>query len=192
MGSNASTNNKTGSFVYGDFSTIDSVYAVLDNQFVVRAVGGTIFYSSSDLSTGVSLPAGGGSWTSVSDRNKKENYQNIEKEEVLEKLSNINIQSWNYKTQDQDIRHIGIVAQDFYHNFGYGESDTTITSIDLAGVNMVAVQGLIGRTEKLNEQNRELLFQVSNQQEMIENQQSEIDHLKEMVNRLFKIVEPEP
>jgi len=84
------------------------------------------------------------------------------------------------------------VAQDFYNNFGFGESDTTITSIDLAGVNMVAVKGLIGRTEKLNEQNRELLFQVSNQQEMIENQQSEIDQLKETVNRLLKVVEPEP
>ena len=84
------------------------------------------------------------------------------------------------------------MAQDFYNNFGFGESDTTITSIYLAGVNMVAVKGLIGRTEKLNEQNRELLFQVSNQQEMIENQQSEIDQLKETVNRLLKVVEPEP
>ncbi|MCH7658409.1 MAG: tail fiber domain-containing protein [Bacteroidetes bacterium] len=185
MGSNASTNNKTGSFVYGDNSTSDSVYAILDNQFVVRAVGGTVFYSSSDLSTGVSLAAGGGSWSSVSDRNKKENYQDIEKEKVLEKLSNINIQSWNYKSQSPDIKHIGIVAQDFYYNFGFGESDTTITSIDLAGVNMVAVQGLINRTEKLNEQNRELLIQVSNQQ-------SEIDQLKEIVNKLLKVVEPEP
>ena len=76
------------------------------------------------------------------------------------------------------------MAQDFYNNFGFGESDTTITSIDLAGVNMVAVKGLIGRTAKLNEQNRELLLHVSNQQ-------SEIDQLKEMMNKLIDNMEQE-
>jgi hypothetical protein len=182
IGCCASTNNHKGSFVYGDNSTHSFVNATADDQFMVRAAGGVYFYTNSTLTSGVYLSSGGGSWNVVSDRNKKENFKNIDAENILNKLSKINIQSWNYKTQDPDIRHIGIVAQDFYHNFGYGESDTTVTSIDLAGVNMVAVQGLIGRTEKLSEQNRELLLQVSNQQ-------SEIDQLKEMVNKLIDNME---
>ncbi|MBC8232935.1 hypothetical protein H8E77_25615, partial [bacterium] len=55
MGSNASTNGHIGSFVYGDNSTSTTMNATADNQFMVRAAGGTIFYSNSSLTSGVSL-----------------------------------------------------------------------------------------------------------------------------------------
>ena len=38
-----------GSFVYGDASTFSERVEAGANQFVVRAAGGTIFYSNSDL-----------------------------------------------------------------------------------------------------------------------------------------------
>ena len=37
-----------------------------------------------------------------------------------------------------------------------------------------------------------LVEAIKEQQEIIESQQSEIDQLKEMVNRLLKVIEPEP
>lgn len=49
MGSLASTNDKRGAFVYGDSSTASTravVTATRNNQFVVRAAGGTVFYST--------------------------------------------------------------------------------------------------------------------------------------------------
>ena len=65
--------------------------------------------------------------------------------------------------------------------------------IDQMNSTMKEQQKQINTQQKeINEQNRELLFQVSYQQEMIENQQSEIDQLKEIMNRLLKAVEPEP
>ena len=71
---------------------------------------------------------------------------------IKPKLSKINIQSWNYKSQDPSIRHIGITAQDFYSNFGFGENNLTLTWIDVAGINSVAIQELIKENEELKEQ----------------------------------------
>jgi hypothetical protein len=113
MGVNASTNGMLGSFVYGDGSGIGTVTSPAPHSFTVRAAGGTTFYSSSDLSAGVTLAAGGGSWGSVSDRNRKEDFRDEDGEVTLAKIAAMPIQSWNYKAQDSSIRHMGPTAQDF-------------------------------------------------------------------------------
>ncbi len=50
--------------------------------------------------------------------------------------------TWNYRSQDAAIRHIGPVAQDFYAAFGVGEDDRHISTIDADGVALAAIQGL--------------------------------------------------
>ncbi len=78
IGKNARTANRQGSIVLGDgcagFSS-DSVYATANNQFVARGCGGIRFFTSQNLSSGVEVAPGGGSWSSVSDRNRKQNFQ---------------------------------------------------------------------------------------------------------------------
>ena len=60
------------------------------------------------------------------------------------------IMSWNYKSQSPLIRHLGPTAQDFYGAFQLGESDTTITTTDIDGINILAIQALEKRTAELN------------------------------------------
>ncbi len=147
----ASTNGKTGSFVYADESSTSLTNASADNQFMVRASGGVIFYSNTALTAGVTLPAGGGSWASVSDKNKKEHFKTEDANNILDKLVQMDITSWNYKTQSSAIRHIGPMAQDFYAAFNFGESDTTLTTIDVDGVSLIAIQALAKKTMELKE-----------------------------------------
>ena len=149
LGFYASANAMSGSFVYGDASTATEVTASGNNQFVVRAVGGTYFYTSSDLSTGVSLSAGSGTWASVSDAATKENFRVVDGEAVLAQIADMPIPEWNYRTQDASIRHLGPVAQDFHAAFGLGENNTTISVVDADGVNMLAIQALVERTDEL-------------------------------------------
>ncbi|HAE31968.1 MAG TPA: hypothetical protein DCF89_12695, partial [Flavobacteriales bacterium] len=59
------------------------------------------------------------------------------------------VYEWNYKSQHDSIVHIGPTAQDFRHTFGYGESDKMISTVDIDGVNMAALQALIQRQEEL-------------------------------------------
>lgn len=151
MGRRASTNGHLGSFVYGD-GTVAYVNATADHQFMVQASGGTIFYSNFDLSHGVELAPGGGGWAEVSDASLKENFRGEDGEEVLSKIRDMQVRSWNYKAQGPSIRHVGPTAQDFHAAFGFGTSDRTITTTDIHGINMLAAQALERRTRELQQQ----------------------------------------
>ena len=61
---------------------------------------------------------------------------------VLRKLARVPISTWSYRAQDDSIRHIGPMAQDFYRAFGVGESRRRIDSVDADGVALAAIQGL--------------------------------------------------
>jgi hypothetical protein len=122
------------------------------NRFSVRATGGVRFYSAIDTNTGaatagVRLTSGSGSWSSLSDRSAKENFTPTEPREVLDKVAALPIATWNYKSQDKSIRHIGPTAQDFHAAFNVGENDRTITTVDADGVALAAIQGLNQKLE---------------------------------------------
>ena len=146
MGYRARSYHK-GSFVYADIGSWFESTA--ENQFLVRVKNGAKFYSASDLSTGVELVAGGGAWSTLSDSTKKENIVAVNNAEILAQLKSVPVYEWNYKSQHDSIVHIGPTAQDFRHTFGYGESDKMISTVDIDGVNMAALQALIQRQEEL-------------------------------------------
>jgi hypothetical protein len=133
--------NNEGCFVWGD-STDADVACNDNNRFIARASGGVYLYSNSTLTTGAYLAAGSGSWSSVSDRNLKENFTPVDGQQVLTSLAEIPITTWNYKAQENSIRHMGPVAQDFYAAFALGESETAISTVDADGVALAAIQGL--------------------------------------------------
>jgi len=159
IGKNARTANRQGSVVLGDgcagFSS-DSVYPTANNQFVVRGCGGIKMYTSQNMPSGVEVAAGGGSWSSISDRDRKENFLGVDGEELLARLRSVPVSTWNYKTQDAAIRHMGPMAQDLYAAFGLGESDRLINTVDIDGVNLAGVQAVAARTDALREQVRTL------------------------------------
>ena len=147
LGAYASTNSKNGSFVYGDDSTAIELQVAQPNQFVVRAAGGTIFYSNAALTTGVALSMGGGAFNSLSDVRMKANFRDLDGEDVLAKLARIPIREWNYISQDAAIRHVGPTAQDFHAAFGLGDNDRTISTLDPDGISLRAIQALDARTD---------------------------------------------
>jgi hypothetical protein len=94
-----------------------------------------------------------GVWTSVSDRNVKEDFTAIIPTEVLAKVAAMPITQWKYKVEPSGIKHIGPVAQDFHSAFGLGDSDKAIGSVDESGVALAAIQGL---NQKLDEKDAEI------------------------------------
>ena len=134
-----------GCFAWADSSDIDFRCGV-NNSFTARATGGVYFVSAIDgtgaATAGVILPIGGNAWAALSDKNSKANFAPIDSRAVMEKLARIPISTWNYKTQDEAIRHIGPMAQDFAAAFNVGEDDKHITTIDADGVSLAALQGL--------------------------------------------------
>ena len=140
---NHATATNPGCFVWSDNSdNTNAVDCITDYQTIFKSSGGFTIYTASNLTTGVTLAPGGGSWTSVSDVNKKENFQSVDTAEVLESVLNMPVTTWNYITQEENIRHIGPMAQDFYAAFGVGETNLGITAIDADGVALAAIQGM--------------------------------------------------
>lgn len=84
----------------------------------------------------------GGMWTNGSDRNSKQNFEEIDRQAILRKLAELPVTRWQYKGEPTQVRHIGPMAQDFYAAFGVGEDDRFIGTIDADGVALAAIQGL--------------------------------------------------
>jgi hypothetical protein len=76
------------------------------------------------------------------DRSMKENFAPVELQDVLNRLSRIPIETWNYTWDDPSVRHISPMAQDFASAFTVGEDDKHIHPIDVSGVAFASIQAL--------------------------------------------------
>ena len=166
----------SGAFVWADAMDVDFLSST-NNEFAVRATGGVRLVTGTNPdgspAVGATLAAGSGSWSSLSDRNAKENFTSIDKSEILRRLRELPIQSWNYKTQDESVRHFGPTAQDFNAAFDLGESSCTISAVDADGVALAAIQALADRFEH-----------------ELRRKDEEIASLKEAVAELQKVCRP--
>ncbi len=173
MGSYVSTNSNSGSFIIGDGSTTTTTNSTAANQMMMRFDGGYIFYTSSNLSSGVQLANGGNAWSTISDSTKKYAFLPVNGESILQKISKFNLRTWSYRGQDSTkFRHYGPMAQEFFNAFGHDKygiagNDTTINQADFMGINLIAIQAL----EKENNKQK---LEIYNQKKDIEKLKQEI------------------
>jgi hypothetical protein len=84
--------------------------------------------------------------------------------------------TWNYRSQDTAVRHLGPTAQDFHAAFALGENETSISTVDEGGVALAAIQGLNLKLEATRAENAQL--------------RAQIDELKNLVEQLAKKTSP--
>ena len=131
----------SGSFMFADRSTSVVFQSNAPNEFGARFAGGFYLYTNANLSTGVAVAPSGSSWAALSDVNAKENFRDVDGEDLLARLSRVPVREWNYKAQDTAIRHMGPTAQDFRAAFGLGDFPLRINTIDADGVALAGVTG---------------------------------------------------
>jgi hypothetical protein len=146
-----------GTFLFAD--SVDADFLSEDaNEFAVRATGGVRFISAVDAEgnplSGVFLPPGSGSWSTLSDKNRKERFVGINQKEILNLVINLPISEWSYISEGSSVRHMGPMAQDFYSAFGLGIDERYISSVDSDGVALAAIQGLYQLVEEQDAQIR--------------------------------------
>lgn len=201
MGYHAHTNARQGSFVFADRSTVDSLRAGVNHSANWRVSGGFRIFTSSNLSTGVTIQSGAttsnwgqsnaviststgaylstsGVWTNTSDVNRKHLFETVAGEDVLTRLRALPVNSWSYRTDDRGIRHLGPTAQDFRAAFGLGQDDVTIGTVDADGVSLAAAKALEARTAQ--------------QQQRIEALEAENADLRARMERLEALVTAAP
>ncbi|MBV9492708.1 MAG: peptidase S74 [Acidobacteria bacterium] len=152
LGKFASNNGFTGTLVWSDGSataSADTFKNTANNEAAFRATGGFRFRTNLSGTTGCNLPAGSGVFNCTSSRLTKENFNNVDGEQVLLTLRSVPVSTWNYITEGKQVRHVGPMAEDFYAAFGLGTNNTSIGVQDLASVSLVAVKALEARTAEL-------------------------------------------
>jgi len=75
---------------------------------------------------------------------------------VLLSLRKIPVSTWNYISEGSSTRHIGPMAEDFYHAFSLGTGSTSIGVQDLGGVSLAAIKALDQRTLELQKKTAEV------------------------------------
>ncbi len=174
------------SFVWGDNCSV-TTQDTNNDQLVARAFGGFFFLTDSSqgmTGTGATLPAGSGSWSSLSDRNVKANFLSVDTASLLEKLAAMPIATWNYKSQAESIRHLGPTAQDFHEAFGLGEDDKHISTVDAQGVALAGIQALYQTVTGLKQSLAETQQSLAELQQSLAEKDREIVELRSHVERL--------
>lgn len=169
-----------GTFLWADSNAngaaVQNFFSTANDQFAVRARGGVVFRVASTTDAGAgagcALPAGGGAWSCTSDRNLKEGFVNISPLEILNKVAALPLSTWSFKGTDR--RYLGPMAQDFRAAFGLGVDDKNITTSDIGGVALAAIQGLY---QLLQERDREISRLQSTETELAKLKR-ELDEIK--------------
>jgi len=138
------------------------------NQFVVGTTGAVRFMTDPERGVGVSIAPGGGSWSAVSDREAKTAIEETQGLSVLEKVLQLPISEFSYRSQGEDIRHLGPMAQDFHPLFGLGEDERSISAMNLAGVSLAAIQGLAEENRVLSDRVHELEERLARLEAMLD------------------------
>ncbi len=183
-GRRAQTNGE-GVFAWAD-ATGDTFSIGLANSFNARASNGFRFWTTSDITQniGARLPAGGSSWTTLSDSTKKRNIRLVDTKDVLDKVAQMPIKQWSYQSQDPSIEHIGPMAQDFWMQFHLGDDSLSISTIDPSGIALAAIQELAKRNEKLEARSTTMEAEISELRSRLSGDDKHLAELRTLVQTL--------
>ena len=92
----------------------------------------------------------------ASDRNLKRQIVPADEQAVLEAVSQMPISTWSYKSDNQSVRHLGPMAQDFHAAFGLGNTVESYDPIDAHGVELTAIKALSARLRQVEAENQRL------------------------------------
>lgn len=80
--------------------------------------------------------------TMISDRHVKADFAPADTRAVLQQVVQLPIQTWRYRDEGTQVRHMGPMAQDFAAAFAVGSDARHILAVDGQGVALAAIQAL--------------------------------------------------
>ena len=121
----------------------------------------------------------GGTWTNGSSRDFKEDFEELNGEEILNKIDNLSVTKWKYKGTNET--HIGPIAEEFKAQFNLGvkEDDKHISTIDASGIALKAIQMLRKENNILKQKN----LDIENKYNI---QEQRIKALETLLNKLLE------
>jgi len=151
--------------------------------FITEEDSGTTEFS---LSRGTGNLTISGTLTQNSDVNRKTNITPVDPAYVLQRVSELPISTWAYK-EDEQVLHLGPMAQDFFRQFGLGNSDRKIATIDTSGVALAAIQGLKQELDRKDQEISRLRTEIEQLNEVAAAQSELVRHIEALSARLTTV-----
>ena len=168
------------------FRTTQSGGIAFDNPGTIGEIefavekGGRAKFTGDILVNGVVVHA--------SSRTLKENFKPVDAQEALDKVNALEISQWNYIKTDDKVKHIGPIAEEFYEAFKLGETRKGISSVDSAGVALLAIQALSQQLAEKDAQIDALNDRLVSVEQVKQDKEAHIVALDERVNELEQVV----
>ncbi len=89
----------------------------------------------------------GTQFISTSSRQFKEDFRTIDPSQILNRMAELPLTSWRYRSETSMLRHVGPVAEDFQRLFGLGDGHT-ISTVDADGILMASMQAVALRLKE--------------------------------------------
>lgn len=102
------------------------------------------------------------------DRQVKENVEAVDVQDILQRVAELPITTWNYKDEAAAVRHIGPMAQDFAAAFSVGDNDTSIHAVDLHGVTIAAIQAIYSQLQQRDAEVEKLRAELQTLKQQLE------------------------
>ena len=139
-----------GCFVWGDQAGGAGATTSLNaNEFVVGSSGGATFWTDAGRTLGTTLAPGASAWSVVCDGAKKENLAPLAYADVLAQVEGLEIYEFNYIGTDPDVKCRGPLAQDWHSRFPSRKDPCKIDTLDLDGITLAALKGLLAKVAAL-------------------------------------------
>lgn len=105
----------------------------------------------------------------TSSRLVKENIQAVNAGDVLSRLADLGVYTWNYIKEDDEIVHLGPMAEDFHDAFSLNGNNTgKISYTDISGVTIAAIKALKIESDEKDEKIQVLEQKLENIQALLE------------------------
>ncbi|NOT54414.1 MAG: tail fiber domain-containing protein [Deltaproteobacteria bacterium] len=128
-----------------------------------------------------------GVWNNNSDKQAKTAFAPIDAQAILAKVVELPVTTWQYKMETgTTVRHLGPMAQDFHAAFKLGANDTSIATLDEAGVALATIQGLNQKLEKENAALKARLAKLEAKVATRAQTQARLDALEARLERMFQ------
>lgn len=119
-----------------------------------------------------------------SQTSKKENFQVVNGEQILQKVNKFQLSSWNYEGK-KNVRYYTPFAKDFFKAFGSDGigvigNDSIIDVINFASVNFIAIKALEQRTNELKINQKEL----QRTQQKLQQESSKVMDLEMQIDKM--------
>jgi hypothetical protein len=112
------------------------------------------------MTSGVVLSPGSNSWSAISDSTMFGDCQPVDIENILKILLSLKVQEFSLRSQKNNARHIGPMAQEFYRLFGYGDTTGAVNLADMDGVLIAAIQALYRENQSLRQEMERIKAQI--------------------------------